>query len=85
MANLGAVQALAGKGDTVFADRLNHASLNAAMLLPRAAVKRSRHNAIAQLAALLEQTQAGRKLIITDAVFSMDCDLALLPELLALC
>lgn len=85
MANLGAVQALVGKGDTVFADKLNHASLNDAMLLSRAAVKRYRHNDTAQLAALLEQTQAGRKLIITDAVFSMDGDLALLPELLALC
>jgi len=85
MANLGAVQALVGKGDTVFADKLNHASLNDAMLLSRAAVKRYRHNDVAQLAALLEQTQAGRKLIITDAVFSMDGDLAPLPELLALC
>jgi len=85
MANLGTVQALVGKGDAVFADKLNHASLNDAMLLSRAAVKRYRHNDIAQLAALLEQTQAGRKLIITDAVFSMDGDLASLPELLALC
>jgi len=85
MANLGAVQALVGKGDTVFADRLNHASLNDAMLLSRAAVKRYRHNDIAQLAELLEQTKSGRKLIITDAVFSMDGDLAPLPELLALC
>ena len=85
MANLGAVQALAGKGDTVFADRLNHASLNDAMLLSRAEVKRYRHNDMTQLAALLEQTKTGRKLIITDAVFSMDGDLAPLPELLALC
>ena len=85
MANLGTVQALVGKGDAVFADKLNHASLNDAMLLSRAEVKRYRHNDIAQLAALLEQTQAGRKLIITDAVFSMDGDLASLPELLALC
>jgi len=85
MANLGVVQALVGKGDTVFADKLNHASLNDAMLLSRAAIKRYRHNDIAQLAALLEQTRSGRKLIITDAVFSMDGDLAPLPELLALC
>jgi len=85
MANLGAVQALVGKDDTVFADKLNHASLNDAMLLSRAAVKRYRHNDIAQLAQLLEQTQAGRKLVITDAVFSMDGNLAPLPELLALC
>ncbi len=85
MANLGTVQALVGKGDTVFADKLNHASLNDAMLLSRATVKRYRHNDMAQLAALLEQTQVGRKLIITDAVFSMDGDPAPLPELLALC
>jgi len=85
MANLGTVQALVGKGDTVFADKLNHASLNDAMLLSRAEAKRYRHNDIAQLAALLEQTKTGRKLVITDAVFSMDGDLAPLPELLALC
>jgi 8-amino-7-oxononanoate synthase len=85
MANLGAVQALVGKSDTVFADKLNHASLNDAMLLSRATVKRYRHNDIAQLASLLEQTAGGRKLVITDAVFSMDGDLAPLPGILALC
>lgn len=85
MANLGVVQALVGKGDTVFADKLNHASLNDAMLLSRAGVQRFRHNDIAQLAQLLGKTSSGRKLIITDVVFSMDGDLALLPELLALC
>lgn len=85
MANLGVVQALVGKDDTVFADKLNHASLNDAMLLSRAQVKRYRHGDMAQLAALLEQTTGGRKLVITDAVFSMDGDLAPLPELLALC
>ena len=85
MANLGAVQALAGKGDTVFADKLNHASLNDAMLLSRATVKRYRHGDIEQLAQFLEKTQSGRKLIVTDAVFSMDGDIAPLPELLALC
>jgi 8-amino-7-oxononanoate synthase len=85
MANLGAVQALVGKDDTVFADKLNHASLNDAMLLSRATVKRYRHNDMAQLAQLLEQAGSGRKLVITDAVFSMDGDFAPLPELLALC
>ena len=85
LANLGAVQALVGRGDTVFADKLNHASLNDAMLLSRAEVKRYRHNEVAHLEQLLEQTKNGRKLIITDAVFSMDGDLAPLPELLALC
>lgn len=85
MANLGVVQALVGRGDTVFADKLNHASLNDAMLLSRAEVKRYRHNDMAHLAGLLSQTKSGRKLIITDAVFSMDGDIALVPELLALC
>jgi len=85
MANLGVVQALVGKGDTVFADKLNHASLNDAMLLSRAEMQRYRHNDVAQLAQLLAKTQSGRKLVITDAVFSMDGDLAPLPELLALC
>ncbi|TAN71345.1 MAG: 8-amino-7-oxononanoate synthase [Gallionella sp.] len=85
MANLGVVQALVGKGDTVFADKLNHASLNDAMLLSRATVRRYRHGDMAQLAQLLEQAESGRKLVITDAVFSMDGDLAPLPELLALC
>jgi 8-amino-7-oxononanoate synthase len=85
MANLGVVQALVGKGDTVFADRLNHASLNDAMLLSRAETKRYRHGDMAQLAQLLEQTQSGRKLVITDAVFSMDGDMAPLREMLVLC
>jgi 8-amino-7-oxononanoate synthase len=85
MANLGVVQALVGKGDTVFADKLNHASLNDAMQLSRAAVKRYRHGDVAQLSQLLSQTQGGRKLVITDAVFSMDGDIAQLRKLLALC
>ena len=85
MANLGVVQALVGRGDTVFADKLNHASLNDAMLLSRAEVKRYRHGDMGQLAQLLGETKSGRKLIITDTVFSMDGDIAPVPELLELC
>ena len=85
MANLGAVQALTDRGDTVFADKLNHASLNDAMQLSHANVKRYRHNDIAQLDAMLGETSKGRKLVCTDAVFSMDGDRARLPELLDLC
>jgi len=85
MANLGVVQALVSKADTVFADKLNHASLNDAMFLSRAQIKRYRHGDLAQLAQQLAQSKTGRKLVITDAVFSMDGDLAPLPELLALC
>ena len=85
MANIGVVQALVGKDDTVFADKFNHASLNDAMQLSRASVKRYRHADMAHLSGLLEQCTSGRKLVITDAVFSMDGDLAPLPELLSLC
>ena len=85
MANLGVVQALIGKGDTVFADKLNHSSLNDAMLLARAEMKRFRHGDMAQLATYLEQTRSGRKLVVTDALFSMDGDIAPLREMLALC
>ncbi len=85
MANAAAVQALVGRGDTVFADKLNHASLNEAMRLSRANVQRYRHGDLAQLAALLAADGGRRKLVITDAVFSMDGDVAPLPELLALC
>lgn len=85
MANIGVVQALVGKGDTVFADKLNHASLNDAMQLSRAQVKRYRHGDMAQLTELLLGTSGGRKLIVTDAVFSMDGDIAPFSELLTLC
>jgi len=85
MANLGAVQALVGKDDTVYADKLNHASLNDAMLLSRATAQRYRHGDMVQLDSLLAKQRSGRKLVITDAVFSMDGDIAPLRELLALC
>lgn len=85
MANAGAVQGLVGKADYVFADKLNHASLNEAMRLSRATVKRYRHNDVSHLAKLLADAPHGRKLVITDAVFSMDGDIAPLPALLALC
>jgi 8-amino-7-oxononanoate synthase len=85
MANAGVVQGLVGKADFVFADKLNHASLNEAMRLSRATVKRYRHNDVAHLAKLLADAPHGRKLVITDAVFSMDGDIAPLSELLALC
>ena len=85
LANLGAVQALVGRGDRVFADHLNHASLNDAMILSRARVQRYRHNDATHLGQLLGQAGEGRKLVITDAVFSMDGDLAPLSEILLLC
>lgn len=84
MANLGVVTALVGRGDVVFADRLNHASLNDAMLLSRATLKRYAHMDMQALERALATTPARRRLIVTDSIFSMDGDLSPLPELLAL-
>jgi 8-amino-7-oxononanoate synthase len=85
MANIGIVSALVGRGDTVFADRLNHASLNDAALLVRAEFTRYPHLDLAVLEGQLAASRARRKLIVTDAVFSMDGDLADVPGLLRLC
>ena len=85
MANLGVVTALLGRNDAIFADRLNHASLNDAAVLCRAEFKRYAHNDLTALENLLRASSARRKLVAVDAVFSMDGDLAPVPELLALC
>ena len=84
MANLAIVPALVGRGDAVFADKLNHASLIDAVQLSRADSRRYPHGDLAALERMLGASTAKRKLILTDAVFSMDGDLAPLPELLAL-
>lgn len=84
MANSGILPALAGRGDAIFADRLNHASLVDGMLLSRATVHRYPHADVAALERMLAGSAAPRKLIVTDAVFSMDGDVAPLAELLAL-
>jgi len=85
MANLGVVSALMHRGDAIFADKLNHASLNDAAVLSRADLHRYQHNDIAHLAKLLSASKAKRKLVLADAVFSMDGDVASVPDLLALC
>ena len=79
MANLGIISALAGRGDSVFEDRLYHASLLDGALLSRATLRRYPHADTAELARLLGDGTA--RLIATDAVFSMDGDLAPLPAL----
>jgi 8-amino-7-oxononanoate synthase len=84
MANLGVISALVGRTDAVFSDRLNHASINDACVLSRAQCKRYRHNDMSQLAFLLANTRARRRLIVSDAVFSMDGDQAHMTQLLAL-
>jgi 8-amino-7-oxononanoate synthase len=82
MANLGAVTALVGQGDSVLEDRLNHASLLDAGLLSGARFSRYLHNDTVSLANRLRKA-AGNTLVVTDGVFSMDGDLADLPALCA--
>ena len=82
MANLGAVTALVGQGDSVLEDRLNHASLLDAGLLSGARFSRYLHNDAVSLANRLRKV-TGNTLIVTDGVFSMDGDLADLPALCA--
>lgn len=80
MANLAAVTALVGQGDTVLEDRINHASLLDAGLLSGARFSRYLHNDAGSLASRLEKA-TGNTLVVTDGVFSMDGDLADLPAL----
>jgi len=84
LANLAILTALAGRGDAVFADRLNHACLNDGALLSRAGFIRYAHGDVAGLRGRLAASTARRRLIATDAVFSMDGHVAPLPALLAL-
>ncbi|MFC1602361.1 8-amino-7-oxononanoate synthase [Pseudomonadota bacterium] len=80
MANIGVISALLGRGDTVFEDRLNHASLIDGGILSRARLKRYTHADSKHLTNQLGEAQ-GEKLIVTDGVFSMDGDIAPLNEL----
>lgn len=84
MANVGTINALVGKGDAVFEDKLNHASLLDGGLLSGARFQRFLHNDLDDLEKKLQRSDANRKLIVVDGVFSMDGDLAPLPELSAL-
>ncbi len=84
LANLAIVTALVGRGDAVFADKLNHACLNDAALLSRADFLRYAHGDLRALEERLSSSDAHRKLIATDAVFSMDGDIAALESLLEL-
>jgi 8-amino-7-oxononanoate synthase len=83
--NASIVPALVGAGDALFSDALNHACLIDGARLSRADIHRFAHSDLAQLEAMLLASPARRKLVITDAVFSMDGDVADLPALIALC
>jgi len=88
MANLGVLTALAGTaaGDiSFFSDKLNHASLIDGIRLTREPFQIYAHADMADLSLKLSACQTGTKVVVTDGVFSMDGDIAPLPELLALC
>jgi len=84
MANLAVLTALGDADAMIFSEELNHASLIDGARLAKAEVQRYAHRDMAHLAALLSASTARIKLIVTDAVFSMDGDLAPLAELLQL-
>lgn len=80
-ANVGIISALANKGTTIFADKLNHASINTGCLLSQAEFRRYRHGDMGHLRRLVSASATELKLIASDTVFSMDGDVAPLEEL----
>ncbi len=89
VANAGIIPALTGRGDIIYSDKLNHASIVDGCLLSRAALKRYKHSDLNDLERLLKESSQledgrERKLIVTDGVFSMDGDIAPLKEIIFL-
>ena len=81
-ANLATIPALVGKGDVIFSDQLNHASIIDGCRLSRATIVSYAHNDMDDLRRkIAETTEYGRRIIISDGVFSMDGDIAPLPDL----
>ena len=84
-ANTGIISALVGRGDAIFSDRFNHASIVDGAQLSRAAFNRYPHRDMAALERMLQEKGGkGRRLIVTDGVFSMDGDIAPLQSLVLL-
>ncbi|MCW9013413.1 MAG: 8-amino-7-oxononanoate synthase [Gammaproteobacteria bacterium] len=85
MANLGIAQALCSRGDAIFEDRLNHASLLDAGLLSGARLQRYQHLNAVELEKKLSARDKGEKLVMSDGVFSMDGDAAPINQLATVC
>ncbi|MBT9175744.1 MAG: putative pyridoxal phosphate-dependent acyltransferase [Firmicutes bacterium] len=84
MANLAVIAALVGKDDIIVSDELNHASIIDGARLSRAEIKVYKHNDPDSLESVLKGVNTGRVLVITDGVFSMDGDIAKLPQIVAI-
>lgn len=85
MANIGVISGFVQRNDAIFADKLNHASLNDGAILSRGDLHRYPHFDMQALERLLQSSTSRRKMVVTDSVFSMDGDIAPLSDLLALC
>jgi len=84
--NSGVIPVLVGEGDVIISDALNHASIIDGCRLARAEIRRYAHKDMAELEQQLRDTQGyRRRLVITDGVFSMDGDIAPLPDIARLC
>jgi len=82
LANIGAISALVGPGDVIYSDELNHASIIDGCRLSHAEIRIYKHRDVEHLNSLLAQNKSrNKKLVLTDTVFSMDGDLAPLPDL----
>ncbi len=84
-ANTGIIPSIASETDVIFSDELNHASIIDGCRLSRAKTRIYRHRDMAHLQALMKKSGARRKIVATDSVFSMDGDLAPLPDIYEIC
>jgi len=84
-ANTGIIPSVTAETDAIFSDELNHASIIDGCRLSRAKTLIYRHGNMAHLQTLLKKTKARRKVVITDSIFSMDGDLAPLPDIYEIC
>ena len=83
--NLGIISSIAGKGDVIIVDKLDHASIIDACRLSFAELKKFKHNDMKSLEHLLQQNGSKGKLVIVDGVYSMEGDIAPLPDIVPLC